>query len=87
VIDAILHREPTAISRLNYEVPEALERIVRKMLAKQPEARYQHVRDLRVDLQSVRPAVEGRCRLRPWRPPSRNPELSPFRSRGRSWRV
>lgn len=58
VRDAILHREPTAISRLNYEVPEELERIVRKAMAKDPDERYQNAQDLLVDLETLRRRLE-----------------------------
>ena len=54
VVDAILHREPTSVSRLNYEVPQELERIIRKALAKGPDERYQDARDLLVDIRALR---------------------------------
>jgi hypothetical protein len=54
VRDAILHREPAAISRLNYEAPEGLERIVRKAMAKDPDERYPNAQDLLVDLDALR---------------------------------
>ena len=58
VVDAILHRQPEPVSRLNYEIPEDLERIVRKAMAKQPEERYQTVRDMRADLRAVQHRVQ-----------------------------
>ena len=58
VMDAILHREPSSASRLNYEVPEELERIVRKALAKNPDDRHQDARDLLVDLRALRRRTE-----------------------------
>jgi tetratricopeptide (TPR) repeat protein/predicted Ser/Thr protein kinase len=54
VLDAVLHRPPVPISRLNYDVPEELERIVRKCLAKDPGDRYQTARELGVDLRTLR---------------------------------
>ncbi len=51
-LDAMLHREPVAISRLNYSIPEELERIVRKCLAKRPDERYQSAADLLSDLRA-----------------------------------
>ncbi|MGD8377261.1 MAG: serine/threonine-protein kinase, partial [Acidobacteriota bacterium] len=54
VIDAILHREVDAIARFNYAVPDELERIVRKSLAKSADERYQDARDLLVDLRTLR---------------------------------
>jgi hypothetical protein len=40
-------------SAINPDVPEALERILYKALAKSPDARYQHVEDFRQDLQNL----------------------------------
>ncbi|HEU5181707.1 MAG TPA: serine/threonine-protein kinase [Candidatus Polarisedimenticolia bacterium] len=51
-LDAVLHREPEAISRLNYAIPEELERIARKCLAKRPDERYQSAADLLADLRA-----------------------------------
>lgn len=56
-LDAVLHREPDAIARFNYEIPVEIERIVRKCLAKLPEERYQHASDLIVDLRAFRRTV------------------------------
>ncbi len=53
VLDAILHREPVAMGRLTYEVPEEMERIVRKCLAKRAEERYRDGGDLLVDLRTL----------------------------------
>jgi TolB-like protein/Flp pilus assembly protein TadD/predicted Ser/Thr protein kinase len=58
VLDAVLHRPPMPISRLNYEVPEELDRIVRKCLAKDPADRYQAARELGVDLRALRRRLE-----------------------------
>jgi serine/threonine-protein kinase len=79
VVDAILHREPTSVSRLNYEVPEELERIIRKALAKSPDERYHDARDLLVDIRTLRRRIDhagyegghvagppSRRRLYPW---------------------
>jgi serine/threonine protein kinase len=41
LIDKIVHQEPVAIARLNYNVPVELERIVRKCLDKDCRGRYQ----------------------------------------------
>jgi Tol biopolymer transport system component len=58
-MDALLHREPSAISRYNYDVPEELERIVRKSLAKRPDERYQHASEMHADLRALRRKVES----------------------------
>jgi serine/threonine protein kinase/Flp pilus assembly protein TadD/TolB-like protein len=53
-LDLVLHREPVPIAKFNYEVPEELERIIRKAMAKNAEERYQESRDLLVDLKAFR---------------------------------
>jgi len=54
----ILHSQPEAMARFNYETPPELERIVRKCLEKDRERRYQSARDLLVDLQNLQRADE-----------------------------
>jgi len=51
---AVLHREPAAIGRFNYEIPRSVERIVRKALAKRPDERYQDARDMLADIRGLR---------------------------------
>jgi len=58
LIDAVLNREPRPMSRHSYEVPEELERIVRKCLAKDPAERYQGAADLIADLKVLRRRIE-----------------------------
>jgi serine/threonine-protein kinase len=55
--DRILHAVPTLLSKHNPEVPAELERIVAKMLAKDPAERYATARDLLVDLRAVQRAI------------------------------
>ena len=52
--DRILHCQPEAISRFNYDVTAEFERIVRKCLEKDREVRYQSAKDLRIDLQNLK---------------------------------
>jgi len=52
-IARILDAQPEAMARFNYEVPEALDRVVRKCLEKDRERRYQSARDVMVDLKNV----------------------------------
>jgi TolB-like protein/tRNA A-37 threonylcarbamoyl transferase component Bud32 len=47
---AILQDPPPPLSRYTEEAPELLEHIVRKMLAKDPDERYQSVHEVRTDL-------------------------------------
>jgi len=49
----ILQSQPDAMARFNYDLPEELERIVRKCLEKDRDRRYQTARDLWVDLNNL----------------------------------
>ena len=53
VLAAILDREPEPLARCDPEVPHELERIVTKALRKDPEQRYQVMKDLLLDLQAL----------------------------------
>jgi tetratricopeptide (TPR) repeat protein len=55
--DRILHAVPAPLAKLNPEVPAELERIVAKMLAKDPAERHATARDLLVDLRAVQRGV------------------------------
>ncbi|PYU14282.1 MAG: hypothetical protein DMG29_10030 [Acidobacteria bacterium] len=55
--DRTLHEVPPPLTRLNPKVPAELERIVAKMLAKNPDERYATAADLLVDLRAVQRAV------------------------------
>lgn len=59
VVDNIVHSQPQAIARLNYNVPQELERITLKCLQKQPDRRYQTVRELLVDLKNLGRELES----------------------------
>ena len=54
VIDRIVHQEPPAVARFNYSVPHELERIIRKMIEKDPNYRYQTTREIYIDLRNLR---------------------------------
>jgi two-component system LytT family response regulator len=49
----ILHAQPEALARFNYETPPELDRIVRKCLEKDRDRRFQSARDLLVDLKNL----------------------------------
>jgi eukaryotic-like serine/threonine-protein kinase len=53
-LDRVLHANPEAIARFNYEVPAELERIIRKCLEKDRERRYQSGRELEIDLKNLK---------------------------------
>ena len=54
VIDKIIHAEPPAVSRFNYNIPAELERIMRKCLEKDRDRRYQSARELATDLRNLK---------------------------------
>jgi two-component system LytT family response regulator len=49
----ILQAQPESMTRLNYELSEEFERIVRKCLEKDRDRRYQSARELQIDLQNL----------------------------------
>ena len=52
-------REPApALSTFDVNVPADLQRIVRRCLAKDPDERYQHIKDVAIELKEVRHALE-----------------------------
>ena len=53
-ITKITRDQPAPVATINSEVPDELERIIRKCLEKDPERRYQSARDLAVDLKALR---------------------------------
>jgi serine/threonine protein kinase/tetratricopeptide (TPR) repeat protein len=59
-ISAILTKEPVPLSDYFQTCPQELQRIVNKCLAKDREQRYQTMRDLAIDLESVRRECERR---------------------------
>jgi eukaryotic-like serine/threonine-protein kinase len=54
LIVSILEREPPPISRFTPDVPNQVERILRKALAKDREERYQVIKDLQIDLKNLK---------------------------------
>ncbi|MDA2925294.1 serine/threonine-protein kinase [Acidobacteria bacterium AH-259-L09] len=60
--NAILNEAPAPLSRHMNEVPPVLQHIVRKMLAKEPDGRYQLIHDVRTDLGEL---LEDMARIAP----------------------
>jgi serine/threonine protein kinase/Tfp pilus assembly protein PilF len=54
IFDGILHNEPTAITKLNPKLPQALENIFGKALEKDSDLRYQSASELRADLKRLK---------------------------------
>ncbi len=54
VIYSILNEEPTDIRKLRSDAPSGIEKIIKKALAKSSEKRYQRIKEMAADLQSVR---------------------------------
>ena len=54
IFDAVLHRPPIALARLNSQIPADLERIINKALDKDPRLRYQHAAEMRADFQRLK---------------------------------
>jgi serine/threonine protein kinase len=57
VLAAILDREPASLARFEPDAPNELQRIVSKTLRKDPEQRYQSMKDVLLDLQALRNEV------------------------------
>ncbi|HEX6731806.1 MAG TPA: hypothetical protein VF074_17400, partial [Pyrinomonadaceae bacterium] len=62
-IDRIVHKQPEAIARLNYNVPAELEVIIKKALRKNRDERYQTARELLVDLRDLQQELEFASRM------------------------
>ncbi|HTC93580.1 MAG TPA: tetratricopeptide repeat protein [Terriglobales bacterium] len=52
-IELTLHAKPSSIHQANPQVPDEVERVIRKMLEKDPDDRYATARDLLVDLRRL----------------------------------
>ncbi|HUE89027.1 MAG TPA: bifunctional serine/threonine-protein kinase/formylglycine-generating enzyme family protein [Vicinamibacterales bacterium] len=69
VAAAILTHEPLPLARFAPRTPTELERIVTKLLKKQPESRYQTAKDLLIDLRALKEEQEFQLRLGRTPPP------------------
>jgi serine/threonine protein kinase len=59
VIEAVLNRTPTAMARVNPDLPPELEHIVAKSLEKDRKLRYQHGSEICADLQRLKRDTES----------------------------
>jgi eukaryotic-like serine/threonine-protein kinase len=58
---AVVRDQPKAPRELVPEIPEALERLIVRCLRKEPERRYQHVSDVKVELQEIKEDSDSRA--------------------------
>ncbi|MEE8583455.1 MAG: protein kinase, partial [Acidobacteriota bacterium] len=59
IVASILHEPPPPLARYTEEVPDLLQHVVRKMLAKEPDQRYQSIHEVLTDLnQMAEPTAE-----------------------------
>src|SRR3989441_199432 len=63
VILSVVEREPPPLARYSPEVPAELERIINKALRKNRGERYQTVKDLALDLKTLKQELDIECRL------------------------
>ena len=74
VLAAILHTEPPALHRYAPDAPAELARIVTKALRKDSEERYQSIKELGLDLKSLKQRLEFEAELERTGTPERNRE-------------
>src|SRR6266496_2993904 len=60
-LNKIIREQPTPISNFDPDVPYDLQRIVRRCLAKDPEERYQTIKDVAIEIKEVRRELQGRA--------------------------
>ena len=58
VVYSILNEQPKPVTKLQEEIPIAIEQIVSKALEKNPDERYQQIEDLTEDLRSILEGIE-----------------------------
>src|SRR5262249_9812946 len=74
VMAAIFNQEPSPLRRHNRDAPAELERIVGKALQKDREERYQVIKDLLLDLKSLKLELEVEAKLKRAVPPEAEEE-------------
>ncbi len=62
-ISSILKDDPTPLRQVSPSVPRELERIVNKTLRKDRDHRYQHIKDLEIDLEDIREELKFEAKL------------------------
>lgn len=62
-MSSILTKEPAPLARYASDVPDELQRMVRKALSKDKEGRYQGIKDLLIDLRELKQELEFEAKL------------------------
>src|SRR5437667_1795626 len=68
-LNKIIREQPTPIANFDPDVPYDLQRIVRRCLAKDPEERYQTIKDVAIEIKEVRRELQGRAGIDTTVPP------------------
>src|SRR5437588_209088 len=69
-LNKIIREQPTPIANFDPDVPYDLQRIVRRCLAKDPEERYQTIKDVAIEIKEVRRDLQGRAGIDTTVPPA-----------------
>src|SRR5215813_2125251 len=69
-LNKIIREQPPPITNFNPDVPSDLQRVVRRCLAKDPEERYQTIKDVSIELKEVRRELQSGAKTDTTVPPS-----------------
>ncbi|HZI19407.1 MAG TPA: protein kinase [Pyrinomonadaceae bacterium] len=69
-LNKIIRETPAPVTELNPDAPAELERIVRRCLHKDPERRYQSIKDVAIELEEIGQELKGQAEARPPSPPA-----------------
>src|SRR3989449_2485913 len=69
-LNKIIREQPKPIANFTPDVPYDLQRIVRRCLAKDPEERYQTIKDVAIEIKEVRRELQGRAGIDTTVPPA-----------------
>src|SRR5438046_5563095 len=72
----IVHAPTPNVKELNPAAPDELQRIVRRCLAKDPEERYQTIKDVAIEIKEVRRELQGRAGIDTTVPPAATVSLA-----------
>jgi serine/threonine protein kinase len=62
-LNKIIREQPAPIATMAADAPADLQRIVRRCLAKDPEDRYQTIKDVAIEIKDVRRELQGRASI------------------------